>query len=227
MIVHDAKPFFINRIDAGLRLADELDLYKKEQTVVYAIPRGGAPVAVEVARKLNTGLDLVIARKIPIPFEPEAGYGAVTEDGTVVLNEPLFKRLRISKEQAARHAEEVKSEIERRDLVYRKIIKPISPEGKTAIVIDDGLASGYTMMAAIKSLHRRRAAKVVAAVPVASESAWELLRPAADDLVSLVVAYVTYFSVASFYRQWHDLSDIEVIEALENFTGRTGAKQHG
>jgi predicted phosphoribosyltransferase len=143
------------------------------------------------------------------------------------LNQALFKRLRFSQEQVERHAEEVKSEIKRRGLIYRNRLKPVSPEGKTAIVIDDGLASGYTMMAAIKSLRRRKAAKVVAAVPVASASAWELIKPAADDLVCLIVAYVEYFAVASFYRQWYDLSDAEVIEALDNYTRETGEKLHG
>ena len=104
---------------------------------------------------------MVIPRKIPIPFNTEAGYGAVTEDGVIVLNEPLVRDLRLTRSDIELQAEEIKAEIRRRTAVYRAVLKPSSVKGKIAIVIDDGLASGYTMMAAIKSLRGRGAAAVV------------------------------------------------------------------
>jgi len=207
-----------NRADAGRRLAKNLGKYRKEEVVVIAIPRGGVPVAVEVAKELGCQLDIVVPRKIPIPSNPEAGYGAVTEDGAIVLNDDLVKRLKFTKHQIERHVEEVKAEIKHRSAVYRAKLTPSSMEGKTAVVIDDGLASGYTMMAAIKSVRQRGAAKIVVAVPVASSSAWELIKPMADDVVCLIIARTYPFAVASFYRHWHDLTDEEVFEALKGFT---------
>ncbi len=126
---------------------------------MYAIPRGGIPVAVEVAKKLGSELDVIVSRKIPIPYNTEAGYGAVTEDGAIVLNEPLVERLGLTRQQIERHADEVRAEIRRRQEVYRAKLRPSSVEGKAAIIVDDGLASGYTMMAAIRSIRQQGASK--------------------------------------------------------------------
>src|SRR3990172_8420909 len=140
----------------------------------------------------------------------------------IVVNDDMVKRLKFTKHQMERHAKDVKAEIKRRSAVYRVKLTPSSVEGKTAVVIDDGLASGYTMMAAIKSIRQRGAAKVVVAAPVASASAWELIKPMADDVVCLIVAYTYSFAVASFYQNWYDLTDEEVFEALEGFTKSYG-----
>lgn len=216
MVIYDA-PTYGNRADAGRVLADNLMRYRGSDTIVFAIPRGGIPVAVEVARGLGTSLDIIISRKIPIPYNTEAGYGAVTEDGAIVLNEPLVRQLGFTRSQIERHAEEVRTEIRRRQSVYRTKLGTSSVDGITAIIIDDGLASGYTMMAAIRSMRQQGAGKVVVAVPVASSSAWELVKSAADELVSPIVSYHYPFAVASFYREWHDLSDEEVIKDLDRY----------
>lgn len=213
-----AEPPFRNRVDAGMILGDKLEQYRDSDSLVVAIPRGGIPVAIEVAKKLGSGLDIIVPRKIPIPDNPEAGYGAVTEDGVIVLNEPLVRRLGFTRQQIERHAEEVRAEIRRRQAVYRTILMASSVGGKTAIIVDDGLASGYTMMAAIRSIRQQGAAKVVAAAPVASSHAWELVNSSADDVISAVVSPYYPFSVASFYRHWHDLTDEEVIRDLGAFT---------
>jgi len=186
--------------------------------IVLAIPRGGIPVAVEVAKALGRKLDVIVSRKIPIPFNTEAGYGAVTEDGAIVLNEPLVRQLGFTRVQIEKHAEDVRAEIKRRQSVFRAVLPSSSVEGKTAITIDDGLASGFTMMAAVKSMRQRGAAKVVAAVPVASSTAWELVGSIADEVVCPVVSNHYPFAVASFYQHWHDLTDEEVIRDLERFT---------
>lgn len=220
MIVYEERPFFQDRADAGERLAERLDQYQGGQVVVLAIPRGGVPVAIKVAEKLDAALDVVVPRKITIPYNPEAGYGAVTEDGTIILNEPLVARLGLSEQQIQRQAEEVRAEITRRSAIYRSKLLVPSVEGKTVIIIDDGLASGFTMVAAIKSTQKRKAANVVVAVPVASGVAYDLVKPLADELVSLVIARTYGFAVASFYQHWYDLTDEEVIQYLEGWRTR-------
>ena len=219
-------PPYRNRIDAGRVLAGHLKQYKPGAAVAFAIPRGGIPVAVEVAKKLGIELDVIVSRKIPIPYNTEAGYGAVTEDGAIVLNEPLVERIGLTRQQIERHADEVRAEIRRRQALYRAKLRPSSVEGQAAIIIDDGLASGYTMMAAIKSIRQQGAAQVVAAAPVASSSAWELIKSAADEVVCPVVSYHYPFAVAGFYRHWHDLTDEEVIDDLEGFRKDFGRHAH-
>ncbi len=212
---------FVDRTDAGISLASQLSGYQNKNAVVYAIPSGGIPVAMEIAAALKSPLDIIIVRKIPIPSEPEAGYGAVTEDGSLVLNEPLVKRLRLTESEIESHADKVRQEIIRRSMLYRKKLAPTPAKGKPAIIIDDGLASGYTMLAAIKSLRNRKVAAVTVAVPVASGAAYELVLPEVDQLVCLIVARTNLFAVASFYRRWHDLSDQEVINLLETWHQRS------
>ena len=217
MIVYEARPIFQDRVDAGGRLADRLSQYRGSGVVVLAVPRGGVPVAIEVADRLGAPLDIIVPRKITIPYNPEAGYGAVAEDGTIVLNEPLVAQLGLTEPQIRRQAEDVRMEIERRSAVYRGK-QPATPvEGKTAIIIDDGLASGFTMVAAIKSIQQRKAGKVVVAVPVASGTAYDLVKPLTDELACLVIARTYGFAVASFYHHWYDLNDEEVIRYLENW----------
>ena len=211
------EPAYQNRADAGSILADHLMPYQGRNTIVFAIPRGGIPVAVEVARGLGTGLDIIISRKIPIPYNTEAGYGAVTEDGALVINDPLVKQLGFTRQQIESHAEAVKNEIRRRQRAYRAILPPSSVKGKTAIIIDDGLASGYTMMAAIRSIEQQGAVKIVAAAPVATSNAWELINSSADEVVCPIVSQSYPFAVASYYRYWHDLTDEEVISDLKKF----------
>ncbi len=215
---YSSRRYFRDRTDAGRQLAAELSDYRNRDVVVFAIPRGGIPVAMEVAAGLKAPLDIVIVRKIPIPHEPEAGFGAVTEDGSIVLNEPLMKRLGLNKQDAEHQADAVRLELMRRSMLYRRKISPSPVKGKTAIIIDDGLASGYTMLAAIQSLRHRKAVEIVVAVPVASSSAFDLVKPAADRLVCPIVARTNWFAVASYYQNWHDLNDEEVIRYLENWT---------
>ncbi len=215
--MNEVQTRFRDRTDAGKRLAEKLTQYSGGKTIVSAIPRGGVPVAIEVARKLGSALDIIIPRKIPIPQNPEAGYGAVTEDGVVVLNEPLVRELGISQRQIQRQAQEIQSEIEGRSSLYRRYLPASELSGKTVIIVDDGLASGFTMIAAIKSLEQRRAAKVVVAVPVASGGAYDLVKPLVAELVALIVSHTDSFAVASFYRNWYDLSDDEVIKLFQNW----------
>ncbi len=221
LFVDEIKPFFRDRTDAGQRLAGELAGFGGAGTVVLAIPRGGVPVAVEVAVKLECSLDLMLVRKIQIPAEPEAGYGAVAEDGSIILNQRMVDQLGLDRREIEEQAQNVREEIRRRSRVFREKIKAVPLAGKTAISIDDGLASGYTMLAAIQSARQHRAAKVLVAVPAASISAYELVKPAADELVALVIARTPWFAVASFYSQWYDLTDRDVFNHLADFERRS------
>jgi putative phosphoribosyl transferase len=220
----DLRPPYRNRTDAGRQLTGYLAHYEDMGAIVLAIPRGGIPVAVEIALALRTKLDIIVPRKIPIPSDPEAGYGAVTEDGAIVLNEPLVRSLGLTKQIIELHAEAVKAEIRRRQSAYRAVLAASSVEGNTAIIVDDGLASGYTMMAAIESARRQGAQRLVAAAPVASSHAWELVKSVADEVISPVVSYRYPFAVAAFYRHWHDLTDEEVISELERFLRNDGRR---
>lgn len=215
--MHSYESPFVDRSDAGRLLAKYLKVYQKNIAVVFAIPRGGVPVAIEVARDYFCELDIIVPRKIPIPFNTEAGYGAVTEDGIIVLNKPLVRQLGFNEDDIKRHAQKVMEEIARRQHVFRKIISPLSVTGKTVTAIDDGIASGYTMAAAIRSLRKRGAKKVIAAAPVSSESGWQIVAGEADAMVCPVISDSYPFAVASFYKHWYDLDDEEVIEQLEQF----------
>lgn len=215
--VYEQRCVFKDRADAGRQLAEKLTEYQSDGTVVLAIPRGGVPVAVEVALRLEAPLDVVVTRKIPVPDEPEAGYGAIAEDGTVFLNEPLAVRLGLSQRQIALQVDEVLAEIKRRSSLYHTELPHTSLIDKTAILIDDGLASGFTMIAAIKSAQKRKAAGIIAASPVASGSAYELIKPECDSLECLLVSHSYPFAVASFYQKWHDLTDAEVGEHVKDW----------
>ncbi|MFO8100985.1 MAG: phosphoribosyltransferase family protein [Dehalococcoidia bacterium] len=207
---------FRDRTDAGRKLAERLDSYRNGN-VVLAVPRGGIPVGIEIAERLGANLDVVVVRKIPIRDEPEAGYGAVTEDGVIVLNEPLVSRLGYSRRQIEEQAERIRREIERRTAFFRHYLKPVSVEGKTAVLVDDGLASGFTMIAAVESIRQRQAERIVVAVPTASERACELVEPKVDELICLTVGHGACFAVASYYASWHDLTDEEVASHLESW----------
>ena len=206
---------FRDRTDAGRRLAERLLEYESRGAVVLAIPRGGVPVGFEVAKRLNARFDVIIPRKIPIPWNPEAGFGAITADGTMVLNENMVRSLDLSEEEIQQAAEEVRREIIRRASEYRADRPPEDVKGRSVIVVDDGLASGYTMLAAIESLRKHEPSGIVVAVPVASAGAARLVAPKADKLVALIISGRLPFAVAEFYMQWRDLTDQEVVGYLK------------
>ena len=188
--------------------------------MVLAIPNGGVPVALEVASALNADLDLVISRKIPLPLNPEAGFGAVADDGTVILNEEAVKRIGLSQQQIEYEASKVRTEIKQRSLLYRGDRPLVRVNGRTVIIIDDGLASGFTMMAAVESVRHHRPREIVVAVPCASAIAVKQLERVADKVITCFTAFMPRFAVADFYRYWHDVSDNEVIRYLRQWQMR-------
>lgn len=214
------QALFEDRYDAGRQLAALLDEYKGQSVTVLAIPNGGVPLGLEVALALEADLDLVISRKIPLPLSPEAGFGAITDDGTVILNEELVKAEGLSPDQINYQIHQVRAEIRQRTLLYREVRSPSTISGKTVIIVDDGLASGFTMMAAVASVRRRKPREIIAAVPVTSASAAEQVTKVTDKMVTLATGTKRFFAVADFYRHWHDVSDNEAIKCLQDWQVR-------
>jgi len=184
---------------------------------VLAIPNGGVPVALEVASALKADLDLVISRKIPMPLHPEAGFGAVADDGTIILNEEVVKRIGLTRQQIEYEASRVRVEVKQRSMLYRGDRPLIGVNGRTVIIIDDGLASGFTMMAAVESVRHRQPKETVVAVPCASALAVKKLERVADKVVTVTTGFMPRFAVADFYRQWYDLGDDEVVRYIKHW----------
>ena len=208
---------FKNRQDAGRQLAEKLIEYKGQSAVVLTIPNGGVLVAMEVASALEAELDLIICRKIPLPLTPEAGFAAIADDGTLFLNEDVVRRIGLTRQQIEYEANKVRAEIKRRSLLYKKDWPLVRVGGRAAILIDDGFASGITMMAAVESVRHRRPREVIAAAPCASAMAVKQLEKIADEVVTVSTGYMPRFAVADFYRYWYDVSDDEVIRYLRDW----------
>jgi len=214
------QAIFENRHDAGRQLAEKLSKYKRQSVIVLAIPNGGVPVALEIALALEADLALVISRKIPLPLSPEGGFGAVTDDGTIILNEEMVKRAGLSQQQISYQVSKVRADIKQRSILYQGDQPLPRVNDKTVIVIDDGLASGFTMMAAVESVRRQRPKEIVVAVPVAPAAAVTQLEKVADKVVTCATEHVPKFYVSDFYRYWYDLSDEEVIQCLKEWRMR-------
>ena len=217
------EPLFENRYDAGRKLAEKLTAYSGQSIVVLGIPNGGVAVAVPVALALNADLGLVISRKIPIPLNPEAGFGSLTDDGTLILNEKLVKELGLTQQQINYQVAKVRENIKERSLLYHKDRVPLSLAGRIVIIIDDGLASGYTMRAAVESARKQRPAKVIAAVPVGPERTIQEIAKVADSVVVYAISRANVFAVADYYRQWYDVPDSEVLSCLKEWRMRRNA----
>ena len=211
---------FADRIEAGRMLAERLVKKQYEDPVVLALPRGGVPVAAQVAEALQAPLDLVLVRKIGVPYQPELALAAIVdgEHPEVVVNEDVQRHAGISEKEFERvKANEVK-ELERRREKYLQDRERIPIEGKTVIVIDDGIATGATARAALLGLRRGNPKKLVLAVPVAPPDTVRRLRAEVDDLVCLETPS-PFFAIGAFYRDFDQTSDREVIDLLARHPG--------
>lgn len=208
---------FEDRVDAGERLAEALKEYAGPGTVILGIPRGGVIVAEVVARTLGVPLDVVVPRKVGAPGNPELGLGAVAP-GVRVLDPWLIERLGVTEEYLEREIAAEEAETIRRLRVYRGDRPPLDLAGKTAVVIDDGVATGGTAVAALRWARGQAAARVVLAVPVAPPQTMERLRHEADEVVALATPE-PFFAVGEWYRRFDQISDEEVIEALRRAAG--------
>ncbi len=214
------QPIFDNRYDAGRQLAQRLMEYADKSAVVLGIPNGGVAVALGVAMAIGADFDLVISRKIPLPLSPEGGFGSITDDGTIILDEELVKKIGLTQQQVNYQVSQVRSNIRHRSLLYHKDRPPLSVTGRTVIIVDDGLASGYTMRAAIESLRHRQPAKIIAAVPVGPAHAVQDVQKVADRVVTCAVGNEPVFYVADYYRHWYDITDNEVLSCLKEWRMR-------
>ena len=204
---------FRDRSDAGRRLAEALQSYRAQRPIVFALPRGGVPVAAEVCAALDAPLDLIIARKIGVPIQPELAMGAVAEGGEPVRNEDVIALVGITDAEFAAVCERERREIGRRRRRYLGNRPAVEVAGRPAIVIDDGIATGATMRAALLAVRARKPQKVVLAVPVAPTSTLDALRADADEIVCLE-DHEPFGAIGLFYRDFTQVSDEEVVSML-------------
>ena len=210
---------FRDRVDAGKQLAEALKKkYSDTDGVIYPLPRGGLPLGMEIARALNMPLDLIIPRKIGHPFNPEYAICAVSESGETVCNQRELER--VDKEWFQKRVEEEREESRRRRDRYLDGREPIAIEGKTAILVDDGIATGLTMRAAIRDARARKAAHVVVAIPVVPQDTAELLTTEVDDVVALSVDAYYLGAVGAYYDNFSQLSDEEVVEMMQKLDAK-------
>lgn len=204
---------FRDRVDAGRRLAAALSPLRSSNPVVVGLPRGGVPVAAEVARALGAPLDVLVVRKVGHPLQPELGIGAISEGGATVLNHELIDRLKVPPASIRLVADRERIELARRVARYRgdRPRRPVA--GRTVIVVDDGLATGYTARAAIEDLRMAGAAKVVLAIPVAPADAISVLRSLADEVVC-VETPSAFDAVGRWYQDFATVHDADVLRAL-------------
>jgi putative phosphoribosyl transferase len=215
-----AEPIFENRYDAGRQLAEKLAEYAGQSVIVLGIPNGGVAVALSVALALGADLDLVVSRKIPLPLSPEGGFGSITDDGTTILNEAVVKDAGLSQQQINYQVSQVRVDIRDRSLLYHRDRPPVAISGRMVIIVDDGLASGYTMRAAVASVRQRNPDKIVVAVPVGPESVVKELDEVADKVVTCAIGSMPRFYLSDFYRYWHEISDSEVLDCLKEWRMR-------
>lgn len=215
--LRDKVYVFKDRKEAGRLLAQRLLKYKDIDGIVLGIPSGGAPVAAEIAKVLGLSLDVLIVRKIQLPDNPEAGFGAVGTDGEVSLNTNLISQLHLTKEEVERQIQITVDTIKRRNELFREGRQFPLLKDKVVIIVDDGLASGYTIFSAVGFIKRYKPEKVVVAVPTAPKGTVDLILPQVDELVCLNVRSGFTFAVADAYENWYDLKDEEVISILRSF----------
>jgi len=212
---------FENRLEAGRRLAARLECYRGPDTIVLAIPRGGVVVGCQVASALGVPLDVVIPRKIGAPGQPELAIGAIGDDVSA-LDEDTIRYLGVSEAYIRDEIERQRREIERRWRLYHGDRPFPNVEGKTVILVDDGVATGYTTIAAARTIRKKNPAKLVLAVPVAPPESVARLRPEVDELVVLETPE-PFFSVGSWYYEFEQTTDEEVIDLLRRAEESTGA----
>lgn len=206
---------FKDRSEAGRKLAQALARYIDQRPVILALPRGGVPVAAEVAAALKAPLDLILVRKIGVPFEPELAMGAVVDGGApiVVRNEDVIQSAGIDEAQFKAVCDGELAEIERRRQQYLGSRERIDVTGRTAIIIDDGIATGATTRAALRATRMRNPKKLILAVPVAPTESLAAMREEADEVVCLE-DHELFGAIGFYYRDFRQVADQEVIDTL-------------
>ena len=208
---------FKDRKDAGTQLAERLKEYiGQENMLVLALPRGGVVTGVEIAKRLSAPLDVLIVRKIGHPWQPELAVGAISETGSIVYNEEVVASAGVTKDYLRSEAARQRAEITRRQQLYRGGRKLVNLRGKTVILVDDGVATGATMKAAVETLKRQPVGKLVVAVPVAPPGTAVELQKTVDVFVCLDMPE-DFMSVGSYYEDFMQVTDADVMQLLQNF----------
>lgn len=209
-----------DRVDAGQRLAEALTSYADVPDVlVLGLPRGGVPVAFEVARTLGADFDVFVVRKLGVPGQEELAMGAIASGGIQVLNDDVVDMLRLPQEVIDRVAEKERAELERREVLYRGDRPPLNATGRTIILVDDGLATGSTMRAAVASIRAQSPSRLIVAVPVAAAETCEMLRSEVDEIVCLATPE-PFQAVGLWYGDFSQTTDAEVRDLLERSGNR-------
>jgi predicted phosphoribosyltransferase len=211
----EAELPFRDREAGGAALAPLLEQWRgREDVVVLGLPRGGVPVAAEVARALCAPLDVFLVRKLGVPGQEELAFGAIAGSGLRVLNQELVRALRLSGEAIDAITRREQSELARRDELFRQGMAPLDLRGRVAILVDDGLATGATMLAAVRAARAMEAARVIVAVPVAASEACRMLREEADEVVCAATPR-DFRAVGAWYENFMQIADVEVRVILE------------
>lgn len=212
---------FADRHDAGRRLADRLEQLELTDPVILALPRGGVPVAFEVAERLQAPLEVVVARKLGAPFQPELGIGAVAEDGEPIFDELLVRRLGLSDQALDELVVRERAELERRIEHYRQGRALPDLTGRDVVVVDDGLATGVTARAALRALRPHHPGMLLLAVPVGAPASVEQLDVDADEVICLH-APPSFTAVGQWYRDFEQTDDATVVDLLARARGGAG-----
>lgn len=210
------RHIFADRFEAGETLGSMLQAEYAHigDGIILAIPSGGVPVGLKVSELLGLPFDLLIARKLQIPGNPEAGFGAMAPDGSTFLNQALLAQLRLSPSRIEAEKKRVVMELEKRNTLFRGGRPVPDLKGKRIILVDDGLASGFTMLAAVDMAKKGQAMETMVAVPTAPRSSVERILPEVDRIYCANIRTGPYFAVADAYRNWYDLSENEVLGLL-------------
>lgn len=215
---------YADRNEAGRLLAERLTGYSGEDTVVVGLPRGGVTVAAEVADRLGCDLDIIMAGKLRAPYNPELAIGAVTEDGQVYLNTDAVRSLRIPPEYIEEEKKARLETIKERLALYRKVKPKVDLNKKTVLIIDDGLATGSTMVSAIQAAHADGAARIVVAVPGGPSDTVEIIKAMAEvDSVVCPAMPEPFFAVSQLYADFRQVEDSEVVRILKEFVKKQAA----
>jgi predicted phosphoribosyltransferase len=205
---------FSDRHEAGIELAKQLKSYSdRPDVLVLALPRGGVPVAYEIAKALSLPLDVLIVRKLGVPGHEELAMGAIASNDTIIFNDEILNLLHLSDVSIQQVIQKEKEELKRRELLYRKDKPPLSLENKTVILVDDGIATGATMLAALKSTAKQKARQTIIATPVAAYSTYKEFVDKVDDFVCLLQP-VDFYAVGLWYDDFNQTNDEEVAALL-------------
>jgi putative phosphoribosyl transferase len=218
--LRDQVRIFRNRDHAGRVVAEMLEVYRGTDTTILAVPSGGVPVAVAVAQQLELPLEVTVVSKITLPWNTEAGYGAVAFDGTVRLNEELLPHLRLTDQQMAEGLEKTRQKVQRRVKKFRGDLPWPDLSRRTAVLIDDGLASGFTLLVAVEAVRRFNPREIIVAVPTGSA---DRVRKVAREVDALYCANIREgwgFAVAEAYRRWFDLEEEEAVRLYKGYQAR-------